>query len=53
MVWAHRMAPMLGPPSEPDEASVTSPNGARGSVVLGTADQAARQPAMSCRMLQP
>ena len=49
MVCARRIAPMLGPPSEPPLGSATAPKGARGSVVPGVADHSSRKPLMSSR----
>ena len=46
-VCAMRIAPMSGPPSEPLEARVTIPNGARGSVVPGVVLQILRHPLTS------
>jgi hypothetical protein len=46
-VCAMRIAPMLGPPSEPLLARVTMPKGASGSEVPGVALKALRQPSTS------
>jgi hypothetical protein len=51
-VCACRIAPILGPPSEPLLASVMMPNGAIGSVVPGVSDHTFRQPATNAFWLQ-